>query len=337
MLKRGVVMIKRFFILLASVTSLILLCKSAWAEDTNNFVDGFTLGGYSSLNLEIPRNKSAEAKINEISLILRWENESRFKFFGEFELEYPLRWSSEHELTSRDAYFDLERLYLDYNLSEKLNLRAGRFLNPAGRWNLIHAAPLVWTTSRPLVTEQLFPSSVNGLMFYGSTPIKDYAFEYTFFTELLKDQIRDNDETIYKNVNGAHFALTNGFNLGLTLATYREDENRSDNYRLIGLDFVTHWQRLEISGEAFARLTNKGNDGGSGAYIQTAYDLGNEWYWLTRLETFESPNTGSSERWLLGATKRLKPNQLLKLEFIGGSDKNFETPNGFVGSFAVLF
>jgi hypothetical protein len=337
MLNRGFVMIKKLFILLASVTSLILLCKPSWAEDTNNFVDGFDLGGYSSLNLQIPRDKSAEARINEVSIILRWENESRFKFFGEFELEYPLRWNSEHELTTRDAYFDLERLYLDYNLSEKLNLRAGRFLNPAGRWNLIHAAPLVWTTSRPLVTELLFPASINGLMFYGSAPYNDYAFEYTFFTELLKDQIRDGDETIYKNVNGAHFAITNGFNLGLTLASYREDEKSYNAYRLVGLDFITQLDRWELSGEAYARLTSKGGDGGSGAYIQAAYNLGNEWYWLTRLETVDTPDTGSAERWVVGATKRLKPNQLLKFEFVGGSDINYDTPRGFVGSFAVLF
>ena len=34
----------------------------------------------------------------------------------------------------------------------------------AGRWNLIHAAPLVWTTLRPLATSRLFPTSVNGAM-----------------------------------------------------------------------------------------------------------------------------------------------------------------------------
>jgi hypothetical protein len=337
MFNRGIAMLKKFIILLASVTSLFALCKPSWAEDTNNFLDNFTLGGYSSLNVEIPNEKSSQAKINEVSLILKWENESRFKFFSELEFEYPLKLNREYGLTTRDADVDLERLYIDYNLSEKLNLRSGRFLNPAGRWNLLHAAPLVWTTTRPLVTKLLFPSAINGLMLYGSTPVNDYAFEYTFFKELVKDKSRDNDETIYKDVMGAHFSLTKGFNLGLTLASYREEDPYSANYRLIGLDFITHLDRLELSGEAFTRLTNKGDDGGSGAYLQSAYDLGNEWYWITRLETMERPSTGSGGRWLLGATKRLKPNQLLKFEFVGGSDDNYDTPNGFIGSFAVLF
>jgi hypothetical protein len=330
-------MLKKFIILLASVTSLLLLCKPAWAEASNNFMDGFAIGGYSSLNLEIPNQKSVTANLNEVSLFLKWENDSRYKFFSEIELERPFTLNHEYGLSTREAELDLERLYIDYNLSEKLNLRAGRFLNPTGRWNMMHAAPLVWTTSRPLVTKLLYPSFVNGLMLYGSTPLNDDAFEYSFFTELTKDTSKDNDDTIYKDVAGAHFALTNGFNLGLTLATYREDTTASTRYNLIGLDFITHLDRWELSGEAYARLTSNGNDGGSGAYLQSAYNIGDEWYWITRLESINHPNKGSAGRWLLGATKRLKPNQLLKFEFVGGSNDNYDTPNGFIGSFAVLF
>lgn len=330
-------MFKRFIVVIASVTSLLGLCKPVWAEDNSNFWDSFALGGYSSAGVDIPRDSTASAFINEVSLILTWENESRFKFFGEFELEEPLKWNSHQGLTTRDAYLDLERFYLDYNLSEKLNLRAGRFLTPAGRWNLIHAAPLVWTSTRPIATRLLFPSSINGLMLYGSVPYQDYAFEYTFFTEGLKDQIRDDNEIIYKHVNGARFTLNAPINIGLTLASFQEDRPLSPTYRMFGLDFVTHIGNLELSGEGFYRNTNKGNDGGSGAYLQSAYHMGNEWYWLTRLETFDHPDTGSAERWLIGATKRVKPNQLLKFEFVGGSGELPESPRGFISTFAVLF
>jgi hypothetical protein len=335
--KRGIniAMLKKFIILFASVTSLLLLCKPAWAED-NSFIDGFTLGGYSNLSLVIPSEKSAQANLDLVSLLLSWENDSRYKFFGELELEHPLTLNHKDGFKTSEAEIDLERLYLDYNLSEKLNLRAGRFLNPIGRWNMLHAAPLVWTTSRPLVTKLLYPSFINGLMLYGSTPLNDDALEYSLFTALAKDTSKDNDDTIYKDVAGAHFALTNGYNLGLTIATY-EDTASSDRYNLIGLDFITHLDRWEFSGEAYARLKSNDKDGGGGGYLQSAYNLGDEWYWITRLESINHPNKAGSGRWLLGATKRLKPNQLLKFEFVGGSDDNYDTPNGFIGSFAVLF
>jgi len=328
---------KIFIIAIISVTSMIALCKPVFAGEENANQENWKFGGYTSVGVVIPRNDTAEVALNEISLILSWENDSRFKFFGEFEIEHPLIWNDSHGLTTRDAYVDLERLYLDYNLSEKLNLRAGRFLTPAGRWNLLHAAPLVWTSTRPLATSRLFPSSINGLMLYGSVPWYDHAFEYTFFAETLKDQIEDDDEIMYKNVGGARFTLNNSFNPGLTLMAFTEDIPSEPDYRMVGVDFTKHIGAWELSGEAFQRFTSKSNNGGSGAYLQSAYPLGHEWHLLTRLEVFDRPDTGSAERWLVGVTKRLKPNQLLKLEFVGGSGENPDSPRGFISSFAVLF
>jgi hypothetical protein len=332
-------------IIALSVALLAMVCKIAHAdeaaEETINEPSGFELGGYLSASITAPRKGNTEFNLNEISLLLSWDNNARLKFFGELELERPLSWNENKQFDSKNSYFDLERLYLDYNVSEKINIRGGRFLTPAGRWNLLHAPPLVWTGSRPLATEYLFPAAINGVMMHGSTPLKingmDQSFEYSFFVETLKDQDKEDDETIYKNVAGAHFKLNNQFNLGLSLATFTEDRPGSPDYRMIGLDFITHVKGWEISGEGFQRFTSSGNDGGSGAYLQSAAPLGNNWYWLTRLETFHKPDVVSGERWVLGVTKRVTPKQLLKMEFIGGSDDFTDTPRGFMGSFAVLF
>ena len=324
-----------------SVALLAMVCKIAHAGETADEFSSFKLGGYSSAGITAPRKGNTELSLNEISLMLSWENDGRLKFFSELELERPLSWNENKKFDSTNGYFDLERLYLDYNLSEKVNIRGGRFLTPAGRWNLLHAAPLVWTSSRPLATQYLFPTAINGVMMYGSAPVKigeeDQSVDYSFFVEGLKDQIKDNNEIIYKNVAGAHFGLNNQLNLGLSLATFSEDRPDSPDYRMIGLDFITHIKGWEISGEGFQRFTSSGSDGGSGAYLQSAAPLGNNWYWLTRLETFHKPDVVSGERWVLGLTKRITPQQLLKMEFVGGSDDFIDTPRGFIGSFAVLF
>jgi hypothetical protein len=328
-----------------SVALLAMVCNIAYADETLNETiaepSGFKLGGYSSVSITAPSKGNTELNLNEISLLLSWDNNARLKFFGELELERPLSWNENKKFDSKNSYFDLERLYLDYNVSEKINIRGGRFLTPVGRWNLLHAAPLVWTGTRPLVTNYLFPTAINGVMMHGSSPVKisgeDQSFEYSFFVETLKDQDKDDDETLYKNVTGAHFKLNNRFNLGLSLATFTEDRPGSPDYRMVGLDFITHIKGWEISGEGFQRFTNSGNDGGSGAYLQSAAPLGNNWYWLTRLETFHKPEAISGERWVLGVTKRVTSKQLLKMEFIGGSDDFRDAPRGFMGSFAVLF
>ena len=324
-----------------SVALLATVCKIAYADEAVDESSGFKLGGYSSAAITSPHKGSTEFNLNEISLLLSWENDGRLKFFGELELERPLSWNENKNFDRRNNHLDLERLYLDYNLAEKANIRGGRCLTPSGRWNLLHAPPLVWTGTRPLATQYLFPTAINGVMLYGNTPLKitqeDQSLEYALFVETLKDQDRDNREIIFKNVAGAHFQLNNQFNLGLSLATFSEDRPGSPDYRMIGLDFITHVKGWEISGEAFQRFTGSGNDGGSGAYLQSAAPLGNNWYWLTRLENLHRPNEISGERWVLGLTKRITPKQLLKMEFIGGSDDFIDAPRGFLGSFAVLF
>lgn len=332
-------------LIIGSVALLTTLCKAAYADGKSRFIDGFSLGGYSSASITVPRDDEVKAAVDEISLIFGWESDSRFKFFGELELENPISWGDNQHFSTRERYLDLERLYLDYNYSEKINFRAGRFLTPAGRWNLLHAAPLVWTSTRPLATSRLFPIATNGFMAFGAVPLRDSAFEYTVFVEALEDQIDDDNEIKFKDVKGARFTFGQDFNFGLNLLSFTEKTASNPSYRMLGLDFITHYQDIEFLGEGFQRWNTNDKDGGSGAYLQTAVPLSRlnnwsylkDWYGIARFEIFDRPDEGRQERWLLGTTWRIKPTQLLKLEFTGGSGDQPESPRGFLASFAVLF
>lgn len=332
---------KKFIILLTSLASLLSLCKPVLADDDPHWADDFNVGGYSSAGLSLERNGDAQAALNEVSLIVTWNGDSRWSFFGELELENPLSWNDDRQLHTKESHIDLERLYLDYNVSEKVNVRAGRFLTPNSRWNLLHAPPLVWTSTRPLATSRLFPEGTNGAMIFGAIPFMDGAFEYKVFAELLEDQLLDSDELEFEHVRGARFSYKNQSDIGVSLLSFSEEGETSHRYRMLGLDFVTYVKDIEISGEAFQRFDTRNKDGGSGAYLQTAVPLTNiglnDWYWITRLETFQRPDEGSAERWLVGATWRVKPRQLLKFEFTGGSGDQPDSPRGFLTSFALFF
>ncbi len=339
---------QKIIIAIASVTSLFALCKPVFAEEASaaNLWSGFRLGGYSSAGITLHRDENAEAAINEVSLLLTWNGDSRWSFFSELELERPLSWNDDRKFHSKESHLDLERLYLDYNISEAMNLRLGRFLTPNSRWNLLHANPLVWTSTRPLATYRLFPTGTNGLMLHGSVPVNDYSVDYMLFAEMLEDQEKDNFDLPFEHVRGARLALSKQWNFGISLLSFEEKDikalgGRDKNYRMLGLDFIRQFGEVELSGEGFARFTQSGNDGGSGAYLQAAVPLNalglNNWFWLTRLETMQRPKEGSSERWLTGATWRVKPTQLLKLEFAGGSGNQPEAPRGFIASYAFLF
>lgn len=331
-----------------SVASLLLTCKPAMADEAANptFWSGFNLGGYASAGATLHRNQSAEAAVNEVSLLLTWTGDSRWQFFGEFELETPVYWSKAREFTTKKSHTDLERLYLDYNFSESVNLRMGRYLTPNSRWNLLHASPLVWTSTRPLATYRLFPTATNGLMLHGSRALGEQALDYMVFAELLEDVEQDDEELRFEHVFGARVALSRQWNVGLSLLSFDEKNVQALSgddvtYQMLGLDFITHVGDTELSGEGFARFKTNGQDGGSGAYLQAAVPLTAvgliDWYWLTRLETLQRPNEGSDERWLVGATWRPKSTQLLKLEWVGGSGKQPEAPRGFIASFAFFF
>lgn len=324
---------------IGSVALLMMLCKVSHAAEPTRFIDGFKLGGYSSAELTIPRQGETEAAINEVSLILSWEGDSPFKILTEFEANKPLSWNDENKFNDRENSFDLERFYLDYNFSEKTNLRAGRFLTPTGRWNLLHAAPLEWTTTRPIVTTRLFPNYINGVMAFGVIPISQGAFEYSVFADVIEDEIDNDNDIKFENVKGARFTFGQNFNIGLNLMSFNEKTINNPSYRLAGLDFLTRYHDIEFSGEAYQRWDTHNKDGGSGAYLQTAIPLPvlTNWYGLVRLETLQRPGEDHNERWLLGATWRIKPSQVLKLEFTGGSDDQPESPRGFLASFAVLF
>jgi hypothetical protein len=332
---------KFFIFMMSSLAFSAVLCKPVFADEATSWIDNFKLGGYSSAGIILHRDQEAEAAINEISLILTWQNDGRLSFFSELELERPLAWNDDTKFSHKEGHLDLERLYFDYNLSEKVNFRAGRFLTPNSRWNLLHAAPLVWTSSRPLVTTELFPTGTNGAMLFGALPFMNGAFEYKLFGELLEDQEEDGDELKFEHVRGARISYKNQSDIGLSLLSFREEGNNSASYRMLGLDFITNLKEVEISGEAFQRFNTKNKDGGSGAYLQSAVPLNfvglTDWYWITRLETLQRPDEDSAERWLLGATWRVKPTQLLKLEFTGGSKEQAESPRGFSASFALFF
>lgn len=316
-------------------------CNTAWAGPFD-FEDPlpFSFGGYSSAGFQIHPGGDKEARLHQYSVILNWDNKDRLHLFGEFELENPLSWEEGGAPPNTgEARLDVERLYADYALNSRANLRGGRFLTPIGRWNVIHAAPLVWTTTRPGATERLFPMSINGAMLHGAVPWGDNALEYSAYAELLRDQSHDENEIDFSNARGLRLNYTGAFEVGVNLSEFEENENLlgDPRYRMLGVDFVKAWNGWEISAEVYQR--DRRDEGGStgGGYLQTVAPLGNQWYAIARLENLREEERGTTGRWLVGAAWRYTTDRVIKLEYVGGRDEHPDMPRGFIASFAILF
>lgn len=96
-----------------------------------------------------------------------------FSAFGEF------------TATARDSEysFEVERLIVKYDFSDRLKLSAGRYHTPIGYWNSAfhHGAWLQTTTTRPEMVKfgsRIVPIHFVGILMEGSLPSRDLGLEY---------------------------------------------------------------------------------------------------------------------------------------------------------------
>ena len=335
------------------LTGLLLAGHAVWAEQESAFEplpyrlgeglrlpgSGFGLGGYATVTADKLQHEPARSSLDNLSLFLWWEGKGRWKFFSEFDFENILstRYTNRND---DDRYLALERIYLDYALDEATNLRIGKFLTPIGRWNLIHATPLVWTSSRPLVTQQTFPGNVTGLMLGGTLSNLGEA-EYSLYTS-SGYEIRANPAIDpFSSVIGGHLTLptVGGSSLGFSYATFEQDKTPGERKKLVGIDFLWTRNRYELSAEGIYRFSDNGSSWDEkGYFAQLVVPLTEKLYAVGRYEYFRGPLApAATQLWVTGLNYRMTPAIALKAEWISGKNNNIGAPEGLMSSVSILF
>jgi hypothetical protein len=301
---------------------------------------GITLGGYGSASVEKLRHEETRAVLDNLSLFVWWEGEGRWKFFSELDYEDSLAWPKKYT-PGENRYLALERLYVDYTWSDELSARVGKFLTPIGRWNLIHGKPLVWTTSRPLITERTFPTNTTGLMVQGTLPERGLGIEYSFYasngTEIRANPAIDP----FNEVVGMHLSLPLGATgqIGFSGASFEQKLNRDERKNLVGADFFWSQHGYELSGEGVYRMSDAGSRWDEkGGYLQAVAPLGQRMFAVGRVELFrQSGATETTRRWVAGVNFRLERGLVLKAEWISSDNNSIGAPEGFMSSVSILF
>lgn len=339
---------------LSFLWAVLLLCIQplAWAAELVSDADyvlgkgwqvpgtGFRLGGYASVGIEDERHAKAAAGVDDLSLLIHWEGDGKLRFFSELDLERAVIWEQDTGITARHAYLALERLYGDYLYSDKLNFRAGKFLTPIGRWNVIHAAPLVWTMTRPLLTEHSFPTNATGAMAYGTLSVLGTELDYSVYTELSKNWRSDPKQDPFEEAYGGHvMAPIAGGELGVSYANFEQKGSVGERKNLLGLDYFWSRNRYEISAEAIYRFSDRGSQSDEkGVYIQGVAPLSDRWYAVGRYEYYDQAGAAPAlNLWLAGVAMRLSPAMILKAEYSHANHNHIQAPEGVFASFAVLF
>lgn len=336
-----------FAICLACASFKVLAAEEAPNETPYRLGDGMkvpgtdlTLGGYATGSFDHLNHAPSRAAIDNASLFVWWEGTGRWKFFSELDYENVLS-TRASSIKSEDRYLALERFYFDYSLTNSTSVRMGKFLTPIGRWNLVHATPLVWTSSRPLVTTQTFPTNMTGLMVSGTVPYAGDGIEYALYGAGGSDIHPNPDQDTFNEALGGHLTLplSATSQLGFSLATFEQQEVSNEKKQLAGIDFVWSHNRYEVSAEGVYRFSDKGGERDEkGAFVQIVAPLTEKLYAVGRFETYRrAQEISETQRWVAGFNYRYTPAVVLKAEWVESRHNTIDAPDGFMSSISILF
>ena len=301
---------------------------------------GLSVGGYATGTYQKLRGLPGRVSLDDLSLSVWWESSGRWKVFSEFDYENTL--SSRSALTDdEDRYLALERFYVDYAVNELTSVRAGKFLTPIGRWNQIHATPLVWTTSRPLVTTVAFPTNVTGVMVSGTIPLAGNGIDYSVYGS-SGDEVRPNPalDTFHEALGLRVVApLPAGGQVGFSYVSFEQARSQDVRKELYGFDFYWTRSRFELSAEAVYRvLHDPGSRNEGGGFVQVVAPLSERLYAVGRYEVYrEAQQATTTSLWVAGISYRLNPAVVLKAEWVGSRHNDLGAPEGFLSSISLLF
>jgi hypothetical protein len=302
---------------------------------------GFTLGGYATEDFTVKKNKPWELSTEDLSLFIGWEGAGKLKFFSELSLEDALVFRQPGKLTPRHRSLAFERAYFDYAHSERLNFRLGKFLTPVGHWNLIHADPLVWTTSRPLITNRPFPTYATGAMIYGTRTAFGKELDYSLYASSGQSIRGNSNQDPFDSAYGLHltYAMPRSGQLGFSYANFTQKSDVGDRQNLFGVDYLWSRDRYELSGEAIYRVSSRGRLWDEkGIFVQAVVPLSERLYGVGRYEYFhQAGSLPGVSLWITGLAFRITPTSVVKAEFVHGVNNQINAPEGFLSSISVLF
>lgn len=303
---------------------------------------GFTVGGYTSLQYQNLQSKSVsgpDTSLSHLSMFVWWQSESRVKLFSEIDNQSLLT-ADEQSQNTGEHFLAVERLYFDYTLNDLLTVRAGKYLTPIGRWNQIHADPLVWTTSRPLITSNIFPDHVSGLMALGNVSLFGMPAEYTVYTSIGTDMRPDRSEGQFNEAYGARLNLPVNENLqvGVSYAGFKATPEPGSTERLVGFDFIWSSQGTELSAETAFRYSSLGAKYDvRGGFLQAVTPIYDKLYLVGRIESLSNPTDQKTTKLdVLGLNYRYSRALSFKMELIHGINQSIND-SGFLSSVSVLF
>ncbi len=300
---------------------------------------GLTIGGFATASAEGLEGGESEGGIEGVNFLLSFDPVPFVHVFSELEIGQIAEFKSGHEGLRSDPGVTVERLYVDFGASDLANLRFGKFQTPIGRWNLTLAEPLVWTTSEPLIVEEVFDEFTTGAMLWGSVFPRGGVLSYALYGTFLDPIAPDRGAPPAEHSAGVHLEWASNVRWAAGASYFASEQPGGEWNHLGGVDGL--WrphERVELTAEAVFGEGTREDGGQWGLYAQAVVETFPTLYAVGRYERFDPPGAGRAvDLFDLGVAWVPVPYIRIKADYLFADHFDELSAPGVRASFSVLF
>ncbi len=253
-------------------------------DNEGNLTDDMHISGYIDTEY-IVTDSPADTdhfRLHHLSLQFSKKHAEKWSFFSVVEFEDGAFYEGSGDGTTLDkaeGAILIETMYVDAEINDYLNLRIGRYLDPACIWNVDHYVPFVTTQDRPQHIRKIFPKWLDGGQLFGSRPVgANHLAEYKLYVGNGSgdDGKTDNNEnkTVGASVNLKFLSLYD-LDVGVSYLTGKDSTHVETDaigfdakFRIKDFSFQTEYGRADRKADITNVETKR-----SGWYAQGVYDI----------------------------------------------------------------
>jgi len=272
--------------------------------------------------------ESNHFRIRHLSLFFTKDIQKEWKLFTEIEFEDAPKIvsnpASDTVSRSQGTVF-VEQMYVEYHPSTSWDLRAGRYLTPAGIWSIYHYPPYVPTQTSPMLYKVIFPEVSDGLLLRKSFSVFDSALDTHLFVANGSGNSGAGDRNQNKAVGArVNLGVISGLSFGASF--YGEKDNQDIRRSSYGTHLLYGRGPFLLQSEFAIRHNNtSGGINDRSFYAQLSYDI-KSWGLAARADWYDANDKVSRDahyRYTGALNYHFAHNVVGKLEF----DRNlFDDP-----------
>lgn len=311
---------------IAEQTELAIYSYDDLADELDN---SMKIAGYADVEYKGSDQPgiNEEFRMHHLSLFFTKNFDNNVKFFSEIEYEDTPNFKGVNDgsgdIAESSGKIFVEAVNFDYNYSQTLNLRAGRFFTPAGIWSEDHYPPFVTTQERPLHIRKVFPQLVDGVSLSGNVELfSNHFFNYNAFLGNGQSNVSGKKDLNSSKAVGFktdyRAPLLDDFTLGFTLYSDNKDSSNNDADKFaVGYHLKLRHKNITVQAEyaesdlAFSDAVNDYKN--KGYYAQFLYDIDN-WALGYRHDVFDKSNQSNNETTRNSIFVNYRLNEYLKLK-----------------------